>query len=139
MLREYAASKTRLEGLPEPACNRTCISLSFSRESRYIEITGFTMTLHERDTSLSEGRGTVMTYTRLFESGRVGGLELKNRTVMPAMSCSPAEASGEAGQRIIQYCAARPGLIFDVLHSAYDRALSAIDKRQPLSSCVRFR
>ena len=29
-----------------------------------------------------------MAYTRLFEPGRIGGLELKNRIVMPAMGCS---------------------------------------------------
>ena len=48
-----------------------------------------------------------MAYTRLFEPGRIGGLELKNRIVMPAMGCSLAESTGEAGERIIQYYAAR--------------------------------
>ena len=48
-----------------------------------------------------------MTYNRLFEPGRIGGLELKNRIVMPAMGCSLAESTGEAGARIIAYYAAR--------------------------------
>ena len=48
-----------------------------------------------------------MAYTKLFEKGYIGGLELKNRVVMPAMGCSLAESSGEAGQRIIKYYADR--------------------------------
>ena len=48
-----------------------------------------------------------MAYTRLFEPGRIGGLELKNRIVMPAMGCSLAESTGEAGERIIRYYAER--------------------------------
>ncbi|MBQ9327899.1 MAG: FAD-dependent oxidoreductase [Solobacterium sp.] len=44
-----------------------------------------------------------MTYSKLFEPGVIGGLELKNRIVMPAMGCSFAEASGEAGARMIKY------------------------------------
>ena len=48
-----------------------------------------------------------MSYTKLFEPGKIGGLSLKNRIVMPAMGCSFAESSGEAGQRIIKYYADR--------------------------------
>ena len=48
-----------------------------------------------------------MSYTKLFEPGTIGGLELKNRIVMPAMGCSFAESTGEAGQRIIKYYADR--------------------------------
>ena len=48
-----------------------------------------------------------MSYTKLFEPGTIGGLSLKNRIVMPAMGCSFAESSGEAGQRIIKYYADR--------------------------------
>ena len=48
-----------------------------------------------------------MTYSKLFEPGRIGALELRNRIVMPAMGCSLAEASGEAGARIIKYYADR--------------------------------
>ena len=44
---------------------------------------------------------------RLFERGRIGGLELKNRVVMPAMGCSLAEADGTAGEQIIRYYQAR--------------------------------
>lgn len=44
-----------------------------------------------------------MAYTKLFEPGRIGNLELKNRIVMPAMGCSLAEISGEPGQRMIAY------------------------------------
>lgn len=48
-----------------------------------------------------------MSYTKLFEPGRIGGLEIRNRIVMPAMGCSFAEASGEAGPRMIRYYAER--------------------------------
>ena len=48
-----------------------------------------------------------MTYTKLFEAGRIGTLELKNRIVMPAMGCSFAESTGEAGARMIRYYAER--------------------------------
>jgi len=44
-----------------------------------------------------------MTYTKLFESGSIGGIELKNRIVMPAMGCSLAEVTGEPGPRMIKY------------------------------------
>ena len=44
-----------------------------------------------------------MTYTKLFESGSIGGVELKNRIVMPAMGCSLAEITGEPGPRMIKY------------------------------------
>lgn len=48
-----------------------------------------------------------MSYTKLFAPGKIGGLELKNRIVMPAMGCSLAESTGEAGARIIKYYADR--------------------------------
>ena len=48
-----------------------------------------------------------MSYEKLFTPGMIGGLELKNRIVMPAMGCSLAESSGEAGTRIIKYYADR--------------------------------
>ena len=48
-----------------------------------------------------------MTYSKLFEPGKIGNLELKNRIVMPAMGCSLAESTGEAGQRMIRYYADR--------------------------------
>jgi len=48
-----------------------------------------------------------MNYKKLFEPGYIGGLELKNRIVMPAMGCSLAEVTGEAGQRMIKYYADR--------------------------------
>ena len=44
-----------------------------------------------------------MPYEKLFAPGRIANLELKNRIVMPAMGCSLAESSGEAGPRMIQY------------------------------------
>ena len=40
-----------------------------------------------------------MAYEKLFTPGRIANLELKNRIVMPAMGCSLAEHSGEAGHR----------------------------------------
>ena len=48
-----------------------------------------------------------MTYAKLFEPGKIGGLELKNRIVMPAMGCSLAEVTGEPGPRMIRYYADR--------------------------------
>ena len=48
-----------------------------------------------------------MSYAKLFAPGKIAGLELKNRIVMPAMGCSLAESSGEAGARMIQYYADR--------------------------------
>ncbi len=48
-----------------------------------------------------------MSYRYLFEPGRIGSLEIKNRIVMPAMGCSLAEVSGEAGPRMIRYYAER--------------------------------
>ncbi|MBR3355302.1 MAG: FAD-dependent oxidoreductase [Oscillospiraceae bacterium] len=48
-----------------------------------------------------------MSYVKLFEPGKIGSLELKNRIVMPAMGCSLAESTGEAGARMIKYYADR--------------------------------
>ena len=48
-----------------------------------------------------------MSYQKLFAPGKIAGMELKNRIVMPAMGCSLAESSGEAGARIIKYYADR--------------------------------
>ena len=48
-----------------------------------------------------------MSYEKLFSPGFIGSLELKNRIVMPAMGCSLAESTGEAGARIIKYYADR--------------------------------
>lgn len=48
-----------------------------------------------------------MPYTKLFEPGRIGALELRNRIVMPAMGCSLAEVTGEPGPRMIKYYADR--------------------------------
>ena len=48
-----------------------------------------------------------MSYDKLFEPGMIGGLEIRNRIVMPAMGCSLAESSGEAGARMIKYYADR--------------------------------
>ena len=48
-----------------------------------------------------------MSYEKLFAPGTIANLELKNRIVMPAMGCSLAEPSGEAGPRMIKYYADR--------------------------------
>ena len=48
-----------------------------------------------------------MVYEKLFEPGKIGNLEIKNRVVMPAMGCSFAESTGEAGARMIRYYADR--------------------------------
>ncbi|MBQ1826453.1 MAG: FAD-dependent oxidoreductase [Erysipelotrichaceae bacterium] len=48
-----------------------------------------------------------MGYKKLFEPGYIGSLEIRNRIVMPAMGCSLAEVSGEAGERMIRYYAER--------------------------------
>ena len=44
-----------------------------------------------------------MGYTKLFERGQIGGLEIKNRIVMPAMGCSLAASTGDASPEIIRY------------------------------------
>ena len=48
-----------------------------------------------------------MSYEKLFTPGKIGNLEIKNRIVMPAMGCSLAESTGEAGARMIGYYAER--------------------------------
>ncbi len=48
-----------------------------------------------------------MAYTKLFEPGRIGNLDIRNRIVMTAMGCSLAESTGEAGARMIKYYADR--------------------------------
>lgn len=44
-----------------------------------------------------------MEYEKLFTSGRIGQLRLKNRIVMPAMGTSLATSTGEASDEIIKY------------------------------------
>ena len=44
-----------------------------------------------------------MSYPKLFEKGRIGRLELKNRIVMPAMGTGFASSTGEASDEIIRY------------------------------------
>lgn len=44
-----------------------------------------------------------MKYEKLFQKGRIGKLELKNRIVMPAMGVSLASSTGEASDEIIRY------------------------------------
>jgi len=52
-------------------------------------------------------RRNFMKYPKLFEPGRIGSLELKNRIVMTAMGCSLAESNGQPGPRMIKYYADR--------------------------------
>lgn len=44
-----------------------------------------------------------MKYEKMFQKGRIGKLELKNRIVMPAMGVSLATSTGEASDEIIRY------------------------------------
>jgi 2,4-dienoyl-CoA reductase-like NADH-dependent reductase (Old Yellow Enzyme family)/thioredoxin reductase len=44
-----------------------------------------------------------MEYTKLFSKGKIGGLTLKNRIVMPAMGTGLASYNGEASDEIISY------------------------------------
>lgn len=44
-----------------------------------------------------------MEYKELFQKGRIGSLEIKNRIVMPAMGVSLAEPDGRANEHIIRY------------------------------------
>ena len=44
-----------------------------------------------------------MSYEKLFERGKIGSLNLKNRVVMPAMGVSLAQQNGEANEHIIRY------------------------------------
>lgn len=48
-----------------------------------------------------------MKYTKLFEKGKIGKLELRNRIVMPAMGTAFASSTGEASDEIIRYYADR--------------------------------
>lgn len=48
-----------------------------------------------------------MSYPKLFEKGRIGRLELKNRIVMTAMGTGFASSTGEASDEIIRYYAER--------------------------------
>ena len=44
-----------------------------------------------------------MKYEKMFQKGRIGKLELKNRIVMPEMGVSLATSTGEASDEIIRY------------------------------------
>ncbi|MCR4587890.1 MAG: NAD(P)/FAD-dependent oxidoreductase [Lachnospiraceae bacterium] len=44
-----------------------------------------------------------MAYEKIFQRGRIGALNLKNRVVMPAMGVSLAQQNGEANEHIIRY------------------------------------
>ncbi|MCR4587003.1 MAG: tRNA-dihydrouridine synthase, partial [Lachnospiraceae bacterium] len=44
-----------------------------------------------------------MAYEKIFQRGRIGSLNLKNRVVMPAMGVSLAQQNGEANEHIIRY------------------------------------
>jgi len=44
-----------------------------------------------------------MKYTKLFEKGKIGNVEIKNRIVMPPMGTGFAAASGEASEQIIRF------------------------------------
>ncbi|BBF41613.1 2,4-dienoyl-CoA reductase [NADPH] [Lachnospiraceae bacterium KM106-2] len=44
-----------------------------------------------------------MKYSKMFQTGRIGRLEIKNRTVMPAMGVNLANPTGEASPEIIRY------------------------------------
>ncbi|MBT8339698.1 MAG: NADH:flavin oxidoreductase, partial [Desulfatitalea sp.] len=48
-----------------------------------------------------------MKYHHVFEPGKIGKLEIKNRIVMPAMGTNFAEADGSLGGRAVHYYAAR--------------------------------
>lgn len=48
-----------------------------------------------------------MKYTKLFEKGKIGNVELKNRIVMTAMGTGFASSTGEASDEIIRYYADR--------------------------------
>ncbi|MGH4039208.1 MAG: FAD-dependent oxidoreductase [Sphaerochaeta sp.] len=44
-----------------------------------------------------------MEYTKLFSKGKIGGLTIKNRIVMPAMGTGLASYTGEASDELIRY------------------------------------
>ncbi len=66
-----------------------------------------------------------MQFRKLFEPGRVGGLELKNRIVLPGMGSHLAADNGEVTNEIVDWYARRArggaGLIPTIL------ALPAVD------------
>ena len=80
-----------------------------------------------------------MPYTKLFEPGRIGGLEIRNRIVMPAMGCSLAEVTGEPGPRMIKYYADRArggaGMIITEITRIDDETVSA--RRTSSASPIR--
>jgi 2,4-dienoyl-CoA reductase-like NADH-dependent reductase (Old Yellow Enzyme family)/thioredoxin reductase len=49
----------------------------------------------------------MVTFKRLFEPGRIGAVELKNRLIMSSMLTNFAHATGEASQQMIDYYAER--------------------------------
>jgi 2,4-dienoyl-CoA reductase-like NADH-dependent reductase (Old Yellow Enzyme family) len=42
-------------------------------------------------------------YKNLFQTGRIGKLEIKNRVVMPAMDTTLASTTGESTPELIRY------------------------------------
>ena len=46
-------------------------------------------------------------FDKLFEPGKIGNLQLKNRIIMPAMVTLYSNYEGEVTDRIIQYYAER--------------------------------
>jgi 2,4-dienoyl-CoA reductase-like NADH-dependent reductase (Old Yellow Enzyme family) len=44
-----------------------------------------------------------MKYTKLFERGKIGKMELKNRIVLPPMGTGLSSSFGEANDQIIKY------------------------------------
>jgi 2,4-dienoyl-CoA reductase-like NADH-dependent reductase (Old Yellow Enzyme family)/thioredoxin reductase len=48
-----------------------------------------------------------MTFAKLFEPGRIGTMELKNRLIMPPMEPNFGSATGEVTDRMVNYYAAR--------------------------------
>ena len=70
-----------------------------------------------------------MKYPKLFEKGKIGKVELKNRIVMPAMGTGFASSTGEASDEIIRFYADRAkggcGLIITEICRIVDGPISA--------------
>ena len=52
-----------------------------------------------------------MMYKNLFQTGRIGKLEIINRIVMPAMDTTLASTTGEATPELIRYFEERAAVV----------------------------
>lgn len=83
--------------------NRTIIQSMNVKIISYREQKNKKLTLNINFSSLNNERMDYMKYEKLFQKGKIGPLELKNRIVMAAMGTGFASTTGEASDEIIRY------------------------------------